>query len=232
MEPTNHVRPDLIDTDAMSRVRGVIFDVDGTLYDQRSLRRRMAVRLARAYWFKPAQGIRILRALEAYRQAHEELRELPFSSRLQFDLAVKKCGHPATEVQAIVDRWFKSAPLAILPHCVYPGVLELLPLLRGLDVACGVFSDYPPDEKLSAMGLSDFFTCLRCAEDVGRQKPDPAGLLDVAQAMGLVPDEVLYIGDRDIDMEAATRAGMHGSLVRSNDDWQSLCVSFKSRGRS
>jgi phosphoglycolate phosphatase-like HAD superfamily hydrolase len=222
VKTNSYARPESIDTEILCRIQGIIFDVDGTLYDQSALRRRIATRLVGAYWAKPTKGIRVIQALKAYRQAHEELRNQPFSADLQLDAAAAKCGHSTTEVRAAVDQWFDTAPLSLLGGCVYPGVPEFLTLLRELDLACGVFSDYPAEKKLSAMGLKSCFSPVHCAGDVGRQKPDPTGILTVAREMGLDPERTLYIGDRNIDMETATQAGMYGVLVGGHSDWQIL----------
>lgn len=40
-------------------------------------------------------------------------------------------------------------------------------------------------------------------------KPDPMGALAVADALGVAPDEVLYLGDTATDMNCARNAGMH-----------------------
>ena len=40
-------------------------------------------------------------------------------------------------------------------------------------------------------------------------KPDPAGALLAAQALDVLPDECLYLGDTSVDMQCAHRAGMH-----------------------
>lgn len=39
-------------------------------------------------------------------------------------------------------------------------------------------------------------------------KPDPTGALAIAEAFGLPPAEICYIGDSHVDMETAQRAGM------------------------
>ena len=109
---------------------------------------------------------------------------------------------------------------------------EFLTGLGELDITCGVFSDYPSTAKLSAMGLKSSFSHLSCAAEVGRQKPDPIGILTVAREMGIAPDRTLYIGDRNIDMEAAAQAGMQGVLVGGRNDWRILYGRFAtSRGR-
>ena len=51
----------------MTPLAAVIFDVDGTLYDQPPLRRAMAIRLMRCVAREPFTGSRTIRVLRAYR---------------------------------------------------------------------------------------------------------------------------------------------------------------------
>ncbi len=195
-----------------SRVRAVILDVDGTLYLQPPLRRAMLLRLARHTVLRPLDGLRSARVLRAYRAAQEELRRLasPDASR-QHDVAAERCGRARDEVQAIVARWMEQEPLALVARHARRGLREFLVHARARGIRVGVFSDYPAADKLAALGIAELVEVVVCAQDadVGRFKPDAAGLLKVARALHCEPPECVYVGDRpEVDAEAARRAGM------------------------
>jgi HAD superfamily hydrolase (TIGR01509 family) len=114
---------------------------------------------------------------------------------------------------------------------MYPEIREFLELLSELRISCGVFSDYAAEGKLSAMGLKRFFKHVVCAAEVGRQKPDPVGLLTVTREMGLTPERTLYVGDRNIDLQAAANAGMQGILIKSGKSYSILHNHFAIRRR-
>lgn len=63
--------------------------------------------------------------------------------------------------------------------------------------------------------FESFATCatLVCPDDVGKGKPDPAGLLLACSQMNLPPQDVLYVGDHPRDIEAARNAGMPGVAI-------------------
>ena len=63
--------------------------------------------------------------------------------------------------------------------------------------------------------FESFTSCatLVCPDDVGRGKPDPAGLLLACRQMQLPPAEVLYVGDHPRDIEAAKNAGMPAAAI-------------------
>ncbi|MCC7492276.1 MAG: HAD family hydrolase [Fimbriimonadaceae bacterium] len=93
----------------------------------------------------------------------------------------------------------------------YPGIAALLEelLARGLPLA--VFSNKPDPftQRLVAELLAPWpFAVVRGARPDTPVKPDPAGALAVAAALGVAPGEVLYLGDSAPDMHCARRAGM------------------------
>lgn len=56
--------------------------------------------------------------------------------------------------------------------------------------------------------LGRFFTVQIAFEDTERHKPDPEPLLLGAQKLGVKPDDVVYVGDAQSDIDAAKAAGM------------------------
>ena len=41
------------------------------------------------------------------------------------------------------------------------------------------------------------------------KKPDPAGILEISQELGIPPQKMLYLGDSGVDMKTAHAAGCH-----------------------
>ena len=68
---------------------------------------------------------------------------------------------------------------------------------------------------LEMLGMRDLFDVLVSSNDVTRNKPDPECLLIILKHFGLAPDEVLYVGDSDIDRETAARAGTPFAAYRN-----------------
>lgn len=94
----------------------------------------------------------------------------------------------------------------------YDGVAELLAELDKRGLKKVVLSNKPDDmtkltvEKLLA-GFK--FDIVRGASDKVAPKPDPAGAFAIADELGLVPGEFLYLGDTNTDMQTANKAGMY-----------------------
>jgi len=191
------------------RVRAVVFDVDGTLYGQRSLRLRMARELALRCLARPAT-LAEARLLRTFRHLREELadREAAGIGRLQYEHAAERLRLPVARIQTVVDEWIFERPLRHVAACRHEGVRRLFSALRDGGRRIGVWSDYPALAKLEAMGLSADAVVSAVDPEVDRMKPHPAGLARVLELLAVSPDEALMIGDRDErDGEAARRLG-------------------------
>jgi len=202
------------------RLRGVLFDVDGTLYDQRPLRLRMAVEWARFALAHGPAAVEVARSIVAFRRAREELRRLGRPAArledLQYVEAARRAGTDEARMRAVVQEWILGRPLRHLRGCRRSGALELFRSLRERGLAVGVVSDYPGASKLDALGLADHVSVTVCATDdaVNAFKPHPAGLAHACRAWSFAAQEVLYVGDRpDVDATAAAALGMPCVIV-------------------
>jgi len=211
-------------------VKAIIFDLDGTLYQQGRLRRAMLLRLLRAHVLHPVQGVRTMRLLAAYRQTQEVLRQAAGAeptdlNALQIALTCERAGEPQERVVECAERWMDREPLAYLSRYQQPGLAACLSAAARSGVKLAVLSDYPAEAKLRAMGLLEVFDVVRCAQspEIGVFKPHPRGLEVTMQLMGVVPSECLYVGDRaDVDGAAAAAAGIACFIVGRDGDFDAL----------
>jgi HAD superfamily hydrolase (TIGR01509 family) len=192
-----------------TRLDGVIFDIDGTLFDHLALRRPMMARLL-ASVLTLRMSPRDLRALQLFRKERDRLafQEADNVGRRQYEVVAEKLGRSAAEIEAIADRWMCREPLVLVPRYAFPGAGDLIQALRRRGLRLGVFSDYPADGKLRALGLEVEVARDAAQAGIGRLKPHPEGFLHVARALGVEPARCLIIGDRDDrDGAAAQRGG-------------------------
>ena len=189
------------------RVRAVVFDVDGTLYDQRPLRLRMTRELAARCLASPATlgEVRILRTFRKVREALAE-EEAASVIRPQYERTATRLGIAPDRVEEVVAEWIFERPLRHLAACRHAGVRRLFAALRRGGRRIGVWSDYPAPAKLAALGLAADASASAADPEVDRLKPQPEGLARVLELLGVPPDDALMIGDRDDrDGEAARR---------------------------
>jgi phosphoglycolate phosphatase len=195
-----------------SRVDLVVFDLDGTLYDARRLRAVMALwLLADALRHR---SLATVRALAAFRRVREALGDASARRGVDFEalqdrLAARRAGCTPTVLRQTVQDWMEQRPLRWLRPCRRPGVAEVFEGLRRAGKPVAVWSDYPAQAKLQALGLRADLVVSASDAQVRRLKPDPVGLQFVLRHFGVAPGRALMVGDRvDRDVAAAARAGV------------------------
>ena len=192
-------------------------DVDGTLYDQSAVRRRMAWRLAKFCVRNPAQGRPTLRAIQAYRCAQEQIRATGDSlASQQLAIASRSAGQPEKQIQDIVSRWLETEPLEAIGKARLPGLIEFCKWAKSLAIPLAVVSDYPAREKLEALEISTYVSAVVSAQDqdLNSFKPSPSGILKALRQIDVAPSEAIYVGDRaDVDVLAANAAGATAILI-------------------
>ena len=94
----------------------------------------------------------------------------------------------------------------------YPEIEDLLAELTRRDIALAVLSNKPHEFTLQCiqhfLGSCDW-RCILGMRDHVPKKPDPAGALEILQELDVAPENCLYLGDTNTDMDTANAAGLH-----------------------
>ncbi len=212
-------------------VRGVVFDVDGTLYDQRRLRAMMLIELL-GHALKSRKGMQDIHILHHFRRVREELAESEAAGVLdrQFAMVAGKLAVSRERTADVVEEWIYRRPLKYMGLSRFYMVDEFFGALRDSRVKIGIFSDYPVDEKLGALKLYADAACYSLEIGVDRLKPQTRGLEVVIDRMSLDKSECVFIGDRDSrDGLCARRLGVPFILCRGRDFYKKMTLEFKNR---
>lgn len=180
----------------MPKIKTVLFDLDGTLADT-------APDLAAAlnhvltqhgYEFLPFETIR-----PVVSHGGAALVKLGFGEdHPEFDLLYKE----------LLD--FYQANIAN-ETTLFPGMNELLLELEDNDMNWGVVTNKPAwltDPLMQALNLTSRAVTIVSGDTLKERKPHPAPLLYACKQAGSRPEECIYIGDAERDIEAGNRAGM------------------------
>ena len=213
-----------------SKIKGILFDVDGTLYHQALLRPIMILLFVSFNIHNPKELLRKAKVIIAYRKAQENLRHsFQGSSNCsirQIDLAINNTGEPHCYVSKTIIEWFEKRPLPFLRLCRRRGLNSVLCQLHQKGFKLGVFSDYPTQHKLLALKIYKYFSTVMSANDpeVKGFKPKTNGFAVAARRMGLKPSEVLYVGDRaEVDGIGASAVGMPVVILKGFFDLKKSC---------
>ena len=92
---------------------------------------------------------------------------------------------------------------------LYPGAREFLEHFK--DRKQAVITNKPnpfSSQILEALGVAHFFIAVLAGDNGLPFKPDPAAIHHLMEATGATEEEVLFVGDSSIDIQAARNAGV------------------------
>jgi HAD superfamily hydrolase (TIGR01509 family) len=173
-------------------LRGVLFDMDGTLVQSHASVERAWTTWSAEQGLDPAEVLPLVHGSPADLTVRRLLPALT-------DAEVRTAAQRQLELQ--YDDLDDVVPTA--------GALDLLALLDSAGIAWAVVTS--ADVRLAAARLG---ACgieppvLVTVEDVTRGKPHPDGYLVAARALGLRPSEVLVVEDAPVGVRAGRAAGM------------------------
>ncbi len=186
----------------MSKYRGIIFDLDGTLLNSlddiadaaNEALRQMGFPLhsVENYRYYVGDGVKLLikRILPEALRTDESI----------FDECLKRYS----------DLYMQGWDRKTRP---YAGIPELLDAIDRFGLKKAVFSNKPAPctERCVATLLSQwtFDEVVGQKDGVIPKKPDPTGGLYIMNQWGMKPDEILYCGDTKTDMMTARNAGFY-----------------------
>lgn len=102
------------------------------------------------------------------------------------------------------DRWNETSTW-------YPGIPELLQELSNRELPMAILSNKRDD--FTKVCVSSFFPDVGFQQVRGERagipiKPNPQSALEIAESLNVKPENCLFVGDSEIDIETGIRAGM------------------------
>jgi N-acetyl-D-muramate 6-phosphate phosphatase len=99
---------------------------------------------------------------------------------------------------------------------LFPGCDTVLDTLAQQGIAWGIVTNKPAfltEPLLKALDLAQRAGCVVSGDTLAERKPHPAPLLHAAQLLALPPRQCVYVGDAQRDVQSARAAGMQVLLA-------------------
>lgn len=177
---------------AGTNLAGLVFDMDGTLFDSRTV-----VPDAYIATIREAGGPSYSRreVVEAYPLGPPRV------------LLSSLLGRPSTPQD--LDDYHERLAASAAEVRLYPEIPETLSALGEL-LPLAVYTGASREAcsiLMERTGLLPHFNALVGGDEVPRSKPDPDGILLACERLGVAAREAAYVGDAPYDLEAARRSG-------------------------
>ncbi|MGN7809108.1 HAD family hydrolase [Flavobacterium sp. 22076] len=180
------------------KFKGIIFDLDGTLVDSlhdiSDAMNKVLTALSYpihnydTYQYFIGSGLRNLvsKALPASNSSDDE---------------IESC------FECMVDEYSKICTLKTKP---YDGIVELLENLTSQNIKMAVFSNKADEltKKIASEIFPNHFDTAVGLSTEELKKPNPFEAIEISKKWNLKPEEILFVGDSDIDMKTAINANM------------------------
>lgn len=183
-------------------MKGIIFDMDGTMVDNMMVHHRA--------WQRQLRELGLEMSLDEVKEkihgVNEEILWRLFGERLS--------ANERREIAAAKEAAYRSIfadELALLP-----GLLSLLEELKAAGIPMAIGTAAPPenvDFVLDGLGLRPYFVAVYHAHSVQKGKPDPEIFALGADAMGVSLADCIVFEDSVTGAEAARRAGSKAIIV-------------------
>ena len=184
--------------DGGNHMKYFVFDIDGTLIDSSKVD-QWAMHTALAEF--------------GYEFTYEQL---IFSFGMPGRRALAKLSIPAEQVEPIMARWEALAYDRLDEIPMYDGIPEVIAELRNGGCQCGIVTSRTRlqlEQGIKPIGFTPWFDEIICADDVEHPKPAPDALLECLRRFGCKPEDAVYIGDSEYDMQCAKSAGVKSVLA-------------------
>ena len=193
-------------------IKAVAFDLDGTFYPNYRFYIRNILKFLLHPFFYTA-FIKVRRILHSFQ--YDQAQILPFYDRqasLLADYLGKEPGIIRKKADILIYGGLKKLFSGVK---LFPHLKEVLSSFREAGLRLAVLSDFPPDEKLSILGLDSFFDVVISSEETGALKPSGIPFSALIGQLALEPGEIIYVGNSmRFDVEGSKSAGMKAALIR------------------
>ena len=199
----------------MTRLRGVLFDLDNTLLDTAGVERRRwalvvpLLRTAHPELDEPTLAARYRSFSGGRREVDLGLCEHDEFRRDRLAYALEPWGRP---IAPLVREYLTLSNALAETIAPLPGHDRTLQAARSAGLAVGILTNGPSAwqrRKLELTGIGDDVDAVAISAELGVAKPDPAAFHRACELLGVAPAHTAMVGDSEpFDIAGARAAGL------------------------
>ncbi|UCB32528.1 phosphoglycolate phosphatase [Duffyella gerundensis] len=182
-------------------IRALAFDLDGTLIDSAPGLAAAIDRTLEALSLRPAGVERVSTWIG-------NGADVMMERALTWSLERAPQPEEQRDARALFDTFYAQTVEA--GSTLFPQVVDTLEKLRQHQLPMAIVTNKPTPfvaPLLESLGIADYFDLIIGGDDVVVKKPHPAAIFLVLGKFGLIPGELLFVGDSRNDILAAQGAG-------------------------
>lgn len=197
----------MIKTKSAVAVKAVIFDLDGTIVDSMGTILRTFQRVFKEEGMAVPEPEKIAAVFGRGGRG------------IVLELLGPERSRDAVLVERLTVRQREISNETLNEIGVMEGAEETLRALkeRGIKVAVATNRGPSTEKLLDMLGLSEYFDVVVTARHVRNIKPHPEPLLTALDLLGVKPEEALFVGDSDIDLQTGKAAGIKTMLLTKDN---------------
>ena len=187
----------------MEKIKAVIFDMDGVIFDSERLYMQCCKEAARIFGIRNIEST-VISCIGLNTEKTHELYRNTYGADFPIDEYWKE----------VTGRFAEKAQGGLLP--VKSGAENLLKYLRKKNIPIALASSTKTEiimRELNAAGLTDYFDIIIGGNMVKKSKPDPDIFLLAADKLGYPTNECIIIEDSFNGVRAASAAGAYVIMV-------------------
>ncbi len=203
-------------------IRGVVFDLDHTLFDRYATLKKVLPNFYNHYRRKIPETLSVSDFIDRF--ILFEKRYIYFGWRKQLQACIDD-----GILHSIADEEFSEVIHFILHSCwtmdavPYAFTNSTLQILRDMGCKVGIITNGNHDvqtKKIQILGLESYTDEIIISGDIGIHKPNAKPFDLMSERLGIPPQELLYVGDNPVnDVSGSRNAGYIPVWVKTTGYW-------------
>ena len=194
----------------VKKYKAVLWDLDDTLYSRRASAEKVFPGMLKEHLY-PSASEDFLKEAAAYMMTQVKRNTMIHEDMFQA-LIAKYPPELPYDRSSCVDHYYLHFPEFVEP---FPETFGILDQLRSAGIKTGIITNIPNHRvapqwaKIRALGLPEKMDVIIVSGELGIHKPDVRIFEHAANALGVKPEECVFVGDDpDTDIPGALAAGM------------------------